>query len=138
MSTENCFGPARSLVHDEVVKIARKKGRPGSLSKYAIARIRVWRGVGWPSVVLVSEASYGDAPAWDTNLYSNYALSALLLHDPEGMSYFEDYQAGDVRKLHLISFREAGCELRKHLYNPKAVEQGWATLEQMIGIEIAH
>jgi hypothetical protein len=98
-------------------------------------RIRVWRAKEMSSVVLASQVVGSTPPNWMTNQIAWYALSAILKHDEEGMTYFEDEKAlaSDNRILTIVHFDYFGHDLRRRPYKPSPSFCEWSTLETVVG-----
>jgi hypothetical protein len=99
--------PNFHLVADEIVSVASFQ-----------CRVRVWRRVDSPPLVLLSQVKGHPPPDWCSSSLANLVLRSFLGYSLPVPTFYEiSHWEGQFRAFR-VTFETIGCELRPVLVNP--------------------
>ncbi len=117
--------PTFHLVVDEVVPVDKVQ-----------FRVRMWRQVGFPPLVLSSQVSGHPPPDWYSEYLANVTLRNFLGYRLPIPVFFELSVWDQKTRAFRVRFETIGCELRPILHNPNHTALKPSAVEQLFGVTL--
>ena len=106
-----------------------------SIDKFRF-RVRMWRQVGFPPVVLSSQIPGHPPPDWYSSLLGNLVLRGFLGYALPIPVFFELSTWRHQTRAFRVRYESIGCDLRRMLHKPKHTSLNPSAVDQLFGVKL--
>jgi hypothetical protein len=99
-------------------------------------RVRIWRGAGFPPLVLSCQVPGHPPPDWYSVHLANLTLGSFLGYRLPILVFFELSVWDQKTRAFRVRFETIGCELRPILHKPNHAALKPSAVEQLFGVTL--